>query len=63
MARLPRFVISDLPQHHILHGNNRAIIFSAPEDYPFFLEKLNSACDKHGCALHAYGSIESGPID
>ena len=54
MARLPRFVIPGVPQHVILRGNNRAIIFAASEDYQFFLEKLKSACDKHGCALHAY---------
>jgi hypothetical protein len=63
MPRLPRFVIPDVPQHVILRGNNRAIIFAAPEDYQFFLEKLKSAFDKHGCVLHAYGSIESDPID
>jgi putative transposase len=40
MARLPRFVIPDVPQHVILRGNNRTNIFAAPEDYQFFLEKL-----------------------
>ncbi len=54
MARLPRFIIPGVPQHVILRGNNRAIIFAAPDDYPFFLDKLKSACEKHGCALHAY---------
>jgi putative transposase len=54
MARLPRFVIPGVPQHVILRGNNRALIFAASEDYQFFLEKLKTACDKHGCALHAY---------
>ncbi len=28
MLRLPRFAIPDVPQHVILHGNNRAIIFA-----------------------------------
>ncbi len=54
MARLPRYVIPDQPQHVILRGNNRAEIFCADEDYSFYLEKLKLACDKHGCSVHAY---------
>jgi len=54
MARLPRFVIPDQPQHVILRGNNRAEIFCAEADYSFYLEKLKLACDKHGCSVHAY---------
>ena len=54
MARLPRFVIPDQPQHVILRGNNRAEIFCADADYSFYLEKLKLACDKHGCSVHAY---------
>jgi len=54
MARLPRFVIPDQPQHVILRGNNRAETFCADADYSFYLEKLKSACDKHGCSVHAY---------
>ncbi|WP_338847327.1 transposase [Massilia sp. W12] len=54
MARLPRFVLPGVPQHVILRGNNRSPIFAAPDDYRFFLEKLKAACEKHGCALHAY---------
>jgi putative transposase len=47
-------VIPDQPQHVILRGNNRAEIFCADADYFFYLEKLKSACDKHGCYVHAY---------
>lgn len=54
MARLPRFVIPDQPQHVIVRGNNRAEIFCADTDYQFYLEKLHLACDKHACKLHAY---------
>ncbi len=54
MARLPRFVIPDQPQHVILRGNNRAETFCADADYSFYLEKLKLACDKHGCSVHAY---------
>jgi len=54
MARLPRFIIADQPQHVIVRGNNRDPIFIADEDKPFYLEKLQQACDKHECDLHAY---------
>lgn len=54
MARLPRFVIPDQPQHVIVRGNNRTEIFCADTDYHFYLEKLQLACDKHACKLHAY---------
>jgi putative transposase len=54
MARLPRYVIPGQPQHLILRGNNRNEIFCAEADYDFYLEKLKLACDKHGCAVHAY---------
>lgn len=54
MARLPRFVIPDQPQHVIVRGNNRSEIFCADADYRFYLEKLQLACDKHACKLHAY---------
>lgn len=54
MARLPRFVIPDHPQHVIVRGNNREPIFYADEDYQFYLEKLKQACNKHQCDVHAY---------
>ena len=54
MARLPRFSIPGQPQHVIVRGNNRQEIFCAEADYRFYLDKLQAACVKHGCALHAY---------
>ena len=54
MARLPRFVIPGQPQHIIVRGINREAIFYSDEDYQFYLEKLESACEKHSCQLHAY---------
>jgi putative transposase len=38
----------------IIRGNNREPIFIADEDYQFYLEKLNDACVKHQCDMHAY---------
>ena len=54
MARLPRFVHPGHPQHVILRGNNRARLFRTSSDYAFYLEKLQLACEKHDCAVHAY---------
>ena len=54
MARLPRFVIPDQPQHVIVRGNNRTEIFCADTDYQFYLEKLQLACEEHACQIHAY---------
>lgn len=54
MARLPRYALAGQPQHVIQRGNNRQAIFTADADYRFLLEKLRSAAEKHGCAIHAY---------
>lgn len=54
MARLPRFVIPNQPQHVIVRGNNREAIFYADTDYCFYLDKLKQACEKHSCDCHAY---------
>lgn len=54
MARLPRLVIPGQPQHVIVRGNNRGDIFRTEADFRFYLEKLQLACDKHDCKIHAY---------
>lgn len=54
MARLPRFILPGQPQHVILRGNNRTEIFCAEADYQFYLDKLQLACEKHSCDIHAY---------
>jgi len=54
MSRQPRFVLPGQPQHVIQRGNNRDVIFVADEDYLFYLEKLEAACDRFECELHAY---------
>ena len=54
MARLARIVFPGLPQYVIVRGNNRAEIFCCDADYLFYLEKLQAACRKHDCQLHAY---------
>lgn len=54
MARLPRMIIPGQPQHVIVRGNNRSEIFCCDADYRFYLEKLQAACKKHDCRVHAY---------
>jgi len=54
MARLPRFILPGQPQHVIQRGNNRDPVFYDEADYHFYLEKLDAACEKHDCDLHAY---------
>ena len=54
MARQPRYVIPGQPQHVIQRGNNRSAMFVGIEDYLFFQECLADACERHGCAVHAY---------
>ena len=46
MARQRRFVLPGQPQHVIQRGNNRDIVFAADQDYRFYLEKLEEACER-----------------
>ena len=54
MARLPRYFVKGQAQHIIQRGNNREPIFVCDEDYSFYLECLQDAAKRFGCAVHAY---------
>lgn len=54
MPRQPRFVLIGHPQHVIIRGNDREPIFYVDKDYQYYLEKLEQACNKHECEVHAY---------
>ena len=54
MSRQPRIVLPGQPHHVIQRGNNREVIFASEDDYLFYLEKLELACKRFGCDLHAY---------
>lgn len=54
MTRLARYDIPDIPRHVIQRGNNRGVTFVADEDYRFYLECLEDAAARSGCAVHAY---------
>jgi putative transposase len=54
MARHPRFFISDMTQHVIHRGNNRAHIFRSADDYQAFLYALFEASLRNPIKIHAY---------
>jgi putative transposase len=54
MARLAKVVILGQPKHVIVRGNNHSEIFCVDADSHFYLAKLQLACGKHGCTVHAY---------
>lgn len=54
MARLPRFVIKEQPQHITQRGNNRCTIFRSTADYRAYLDWLMDACARFDAHLHAY---------
>lgn len=54
MARLPRYVIPNQPQHIIQRGNNRQVIFVSDTNYQFFCNALVESAKKHGLLIHAY---------
>lgn len=54
MARLPRFVLPEYPQHVIQRGNNGQRILFDEADYWFLWERLGAGADKFKCDIHAY---------
>ena len=54
MARLPRFVFPEYPQHVIQRGNNGQRILFDEGDYWFLWERLRAAAEKFNCDVHAY---------
>lgn len=51
---------SGQPQHVIGRGNDCTNIFCAEADHQCYLERLQLACDKHACKLHAYVPMTMG---
>jgi putative transposase len=54
MPRQPRFFAPDVPLHVIQRGNDRQVIFRAPEDRLRFLDLIRHAMRRHGVSIHAY---------
>ncbi len=47
-----RYFVPGQPQHIILRGNNRQIIFAAEQDYLFFHDCLVKAAQRFGLGVH-----------
>ncbi len=54
MARLPRLDVPGIPQHLIVRGNNRSLLFRDDADRCVFMRFLDEALDGCACDLHAY---------
>ncbi len=54
MPRQQRYRLPGVPQHVVQRGNNRQVTFFDKLDYRKYLDCLQTATDKHGCAIHAY---------
>ena len=54
MARLPRIVVPGQPLHIVQRGNDRNPVFFTEMDYRVYLDVLNEASHRYGCAIHAY---------
>lgn len=59
MARLPRFNIAGYTQHIFIRGNNKQVVFNEDRDYAVYIEKLDEACQRFSCALHAYALLDN----
>ena len=57
MARQPRLILPKQPHHILQRGNDRQLIFRAPEDYQRFLAWLGEAARFYRVALHAYALL------
>jgi putative transposase len=54
MARLARIDIPGMPQHLIVRGNNRGLLFRDDADRCIFMGFLDRALAESACDLHAY---------
>lgn len=59
MARLPRIDFPGMPQHLVVRGNNRGVLFRDDADRIIFLRYLTEALDACACDLHAYVLMEN----
>ena len=54
MPRKPRMYMAGMPCHVVQRGNNRDACFYTEQDYLYYLECLQDACQRYLVALHAY---------
>lgn len=54
MARLPRILPVDIPDHIIQRGNNRQVCFVADEDYSTYLGWVKNYSKQYKVNVHAW---------
>jgi putative transposase len=54
MPRAPRIDFPGLPQHLVVRGNDRNLVFFSDQDRLHFLKCLGEAREKGGCDIHAF---------
>ena len=54
MPRTARIVIPDYPHHIIQRGHNRQIVFSAEDDYHYYLDNLAEWKEAYECKIYAF---------
>ena len=54
MARLPPITVPGQALRIIQRGNNRQRVFFDPQDYQRYLDDVEAASRRYGCAIHAY---------
>lgn len=59
MPRTGRLVITGYPHHVIQRGHNRQEVFTAEEDYLYYLENLREWKECLGCRLYAFCLMEN----
>jgi putative transposase len=54
MPRKARMYMAGMPCHIIPRGNNRDACFYADQDYQFYIDCMQDACERYHVAVHAY---------
>jgi len=54
MPRKPRFYLPGIPVHVVQRGHSGEPVFFENDDYSAYLEWLEQASERYGCAIHAY---------
>jgi putative transposase len=54
MPRKPRFYLPGTPVHIVQRGHSREPVFFENDNYSAYLEWLEQASERYGCAIHAY---------
>ncbi|HEY5604444.1 MAG TPA: transposase [Gammaproteobacteria bacterium] len=54
MPRKPRFFLPGIPAHVVQRGRSREPVFFEDSDYQAYLNWLEEAAERYGCAIHAY---------